>query len=630
MASISDIGAYGHHNFTLTVTEGTPNNTANTSTVSFTFKISPVATNWNWNSWGDSITFTVTINGEKYTGSIPSYDGCSTVTLKKGSLPVVHGDDGSKTISYSFSVDDDANGKNSSGEYYTPGDASANGTLELTTIPRATSIDSLTAATSYLNAKLTYEYTPKSASYYNRVNISLNLSGTYIAIRSINLGKKATSQQTDDVTFTDAELTDIYKRLPSTTKGKIRFTLRTYSDSGYSNKIGSAGYKEVELTIPTTVKPTVSLAVEMLNDNAWISEKGIYVAGYSKARLAATATAGSGSSLASINISGGGINKNESALTAQFAASGDFTFTAKATDKRGRYATNKKKITVLPYSVPSLTSLQFQRGTYASGAWTAKNDGPDIKVAFKAALALSGNGNAYAATFKLNGTAVTPGAGATSGLVSDAENAVYLTAVSTNRSYLLELSIKDSVGETGGGSLLIPSKNITVAYNKKTGKGIAFGKTSEMDEGFECAWPAEFSNTVTLIREDGSTYEIGDTGWIELGLSANVSAKDGAFGHAGSGCKYRVVNGNHVYVAFACDAAYSGSQLVVNAEMIPEEYRPTRHIYGFGSTGGRSIGRIIVNYSGQILIDYLQQITASSNTTSLTTWIDGYIDYWLD
>ena len=130
MASISGNGSNGHHKFTLNVTENSTSTANNTSSISFSFVISPIQTTWNWEQWGANITYTVTINGTKYTGSIASYDGYSSVTLKSGTQSVAHNTDGTKSISYSFSVSD------TSGQSYTCGNASASGTMALTTIPR--------------------------------------------------------------------------------------------------------------------------------------------------------------------------------------------------------------------------------------------------------------------------------------------------------------------------------------------------------------------------------------------------------------------------------------------------------------------------------------------------------------
>ena len=137
MASISGNGSNGHHKFTLTVTENSTSTANNTSTVGFSFVISPVQTTWNWEQWGANITYTVTINGTKYTGSIANYDGYSSVTLKSGTLTVAHDTNGSKSIAYSFSVSD------TSGQSYTCGNASASGTMALSTIPRYLSITSI-------------------------------------------------------------------------------------------------------------------------------------------------------------------------------------------------------------------------------------------------------------------------------------------------------------------------------------------------------------------------------------------------------------------------------------------------------------------------------------------------------
>ena len=139
MASISSNGSKGHHKFTLSVANSLGDNSTrdNTSTVSFSFVLSSLGGGWNWEQWGANISYVITINGTKYTGAIANYDGYSDVTLKSGSLTVGHNTDGSKTISFSFSVTD------TSGQTYTCGNASASGSMALATIPRYLSITSL-------------------------------------------------------------------------------------------------------------------------------------------------------------------------------------------------------------------------------------------------------------------------------------------------------------------------------------------------------------------------------------------------------------------------------------------------------------------------------------------------------
>ena len=166
MASISANGSNGHHKFTLTVTENSTSTANNTSSVSFSFAISPIQTSWNWEQWGANITYKVTVNGTQYTGSIANYDGYSTVTLKSGSLTVGHNTDGSKSISYSFSVTD------TSGQSYTCGNASGSGSMALTTIPRYLSISAFDI-TNITETSIVVKWTTsdaRSGTYYSLDN----------------------------------------------------------------------------------------------------------------------------------------------------------------------------------------------------------------------------------------------------------------------------------------------------------------------------------------------------------------------------------------------------------------------------------------------------------------------------
>ena len=164
MASITGNGSKGHHKFILTVSQSTQNTENNTSTVSYKFQIAPIQTSWNWEQWGSSISYSFKINGTEYTGTIPNYDGYSTVTLKSGTQSVAHNSDGKKSISYSFSVTD------TSGQSYTSGNASASGTLSLTTIARATT-PTLNATSVVANGSnsVTINIAPASSSFKHKV-----------------------------------------------------------------------------------------------------------------------------------------------------------------------------------------------------------------------------------------------------------------------------------------------------------------------------------------------------------------------------------------------------------------------------------------------------------------------------
>ena len=131
MASISGRGAKAHHTYTLTLTETATSVANNNSTVSYSFDLTD-DNNWFWEGWNQSISYSVSANGSVIaSGYIPNHL-VKSQNIAKGTITVPHNADGTKSIAYSFSVSDGAN------QYYTSGNASASGTMTLSTIPRAT------------------------------------------------------------------------------------------------------------------------------------------------------------------------------------------------------------------------------------------------------------------------------------------------------------------------------------------------------------------------------------------------------------------------------------------------------------------------------------------------------------
>ena len=227
MASLSANGSKGHHKFTLTVTENSTSTANNTSSLGFSFVLSPVATSWNWEQWGAYISYTVTINGTQYTGTIANYDGYSSVTLKSGTLSVAHNTDGTKSISYSFSVTD------TSGQTYTCGNASASGTMALSTIPRYLSITSLEITnkteTSIVVKWATSEH--RSGTYYSLDNGTTWIGSATFGESLANDGKSGTFNIQNLTANTSYNLKVKIKRTDSglwTESNNIAFTTYNY------------------------------------------------------------------------------------------------------------------------------------------------------------------------------------------------------------------------------------------------------------------------------------------------------------------------------------------------------------------------------------------------------------------
>lgn len=148
--TITANGSKGHHKFNLRVSED--NTSDNSSFMGFSFILAPIQTGWDWNWSGqpEKISYEIKFTEEvvnletnevetnefyKTTGTIPVYNGSSTVTVKSASnIEIPHNSDGTKTIDISFKVTD------TTGTSYTCGNASASGSMELSQLHQAPEI----------------------------------------------------------------------------------------------------------------------------------------------------------------------------------------------------------------------------------------------------------------------------------------------------------------------------------------------------------------------------------------------------------------------------------------------------------------------------------------------------------
>ena len=170
-----------------------------------------------------------------------------TLELGRASKVVTHNSDGTKRITVTADSPDLAQGGG-----WGPYSGYATGTIDLTTIPRASSIDSFTASTSYLDSTFTIKYTPKAT-----FNYKLRLSiPSVIAIKTNNLGSQGTGQKTATASFTAAELNTIYGRIGgSNDKCEIGAVIETWSGD---TKIGESDELKLTLYIPASIKPSIS------------------------------------------------------------------------------------------------------------------------------------------------------------------------------------------------------------------------------------------------------------------------------------------------------------------------------------------------------------------------------------
>lgn len=338
MASIYANGSKGHHKFTLTVTETSTSTANNTSTVSFSFVLSAVQSSWDWYSWGDSISYTVTINGTKYTGTIPNYDGVSSVTLKSGTQTVAHNADGTKSMAYSFSVTDGA------GKSYTCGNASKSGTLTLTNIPRKATLLTAPNFSHEDNPTITYS-NPAGTAVTSLQACIADTTGRVIYVPYRDISKTGTSYTFE---LTDSERTALLNAAGDSNSVAIKFYIAT--------TLSGKEYSTLERTFSiVNANPIVTGSVYDSNDVTYnlTGDRNKLVKYYSNATATMSAEAQLG---AAINeslyiIRNGSRSGYGTEHTFENVESNVFTFSAE--DSRGNIGTDSVTLPMVDYVKPT-------------------------------------------------------------------------------------------------------------------------------------------------------------------------------------------------------------------------------------------------------------------------------------
>lgn len=345
-------------------TAGTQNIASNYTPVSWKLQLISSNSTANINSTA-SKDYSVTTDGSKKTGTnTVGLSGGATKTLASGSKNIYHNSDGTKTFSYSFSQEFAIT---YSGE--SVGTKSGSGTGTLDTIPRKSVLGTISNFTigSAINIPITKYY----SGFTDTLTIKLG-STTIKTISNITNGY--------DVSFTTAELNNIYSLLPSATKGTFTFTLTTKSGD---TTIGTSS-KTATGSINANIKPSIS-SVSIAEAVAGINAQfGGYVQNQSKIKGTITAAAGNGSSISAYKtVINGNTYSTSTFTTAALKTSGSNTYTVTVTDKRGRTATTSGTFNVIAYSIPQISTLDVVR-CLADG--TEDVEGEYVKISVKASI----------------------------------------------------------------------------------------------------------------------------------------------------------------------------------------------------------------------------------------------------
>lgn len=445
----------------------------NTSTVTAKVQLVSTGSSYTINS-SASKSGSLTINGTKYTFNFTAaLSGNQTKTLFTKTVTVSHAADGTKTCSFSATAGINVT---LSGTYY--GNVTASGSGTFNTIARASSISSVTASVAINGTNaVTVNISRKSSSFTHTVVFSF---GGYT---------KTTTAVGTSTSY--AIPLSWMNAIPNATSGTAKVTVTTYSGS---TKIGSAVSKNFTVTVPSTVVPSIS-SVAVNDTTTHQSTFGNMVQNKSKPKFTITAAGAYSSTIKTYKTEFEGKSySGATPTTAVITGSGLVTAKITITDSRGRTASTTKQWAVVAYTAPKIISFQGFR-CLADG--TENYDGTYLSAAVNFSMSSVNGKNSASYTIEYKLQSATTWTALTSGAVYALNQTIVSASgfMSTESSYDIRLSIAD--GFTTVRSIFeIPTAFTLLDFNA-SGRGVAFGKVSELTEGVEFALPTVFGHAET-------------------------------------------------------------------------------------------------------------------------------------
>lgn len=446
----------------------------NTSSVTVKVQLVSTGSSYTINS-SASKSGSLTINGTKYTFSFTAgLSGNQTKTLYTKTVTVAHNADGTKTCSFSATCGINVT---LSGTYY--GNVTASGSGTFNTIARASTISSVTSSVSVNGTnEVTVNITRAASSFTHTVVFSF---GSY---------SKTTTGVGTSTSY--AIPTSWLNAMPSATSGTAKVTVTTYSGS---TKIGSAVSKNFTLTVPSTVVPSISAVTLSEAVSGLSAQFGGYVQNKSKLAVKITAAGAYSSTIKAYKTSIQGANYTAASFTSGILKnSGTSTVTITVTDSRGRSASTTRSLTVIAYAAPKITTFTALR---ANGLGAADDNGTMALARVKFAISAVSDKNSKAYKVEYRPKASDTWTEAAKGSVYTYDSNMLLNVgLDTDTSYDLRLSVTDYFGT------VTASTDVATAFTlmdfNASGKGLAFGKVSEEENGMEIDMPLSIQQYVYM------------------------------------------------------------------------------------------------------------------------------------
>lgn len=349
------------------------------------------------------------------------------------------------------------------------GTKTLSGTASLNTIPRASSVS---ASNMTMGTASTITVTKKSSSFTHRVYYSFGSKS------NIEITSGAVS---GNVSFTPP--LSLASEIPNATSATITIKCVTYNGS---TQVGSAS-KSVKLSVPASVKPSVS-GITLTEAVSGLNAKfGAYIQGRSQISGTVSTTTAYGSAIASYKVEiNGAVYTSRTFTTGFLKNSGSQSVKVTVTDKRGRTSdAYTKTYSVLAYTEPKITKFEVLRYADAS---TQNDDGQYIKVFISGTSTSLSSKNTIALKYRYRLASKTEYTDATVSVAnySFTYESGLISGINSNSSYIFEAELTDYF-TSAITAFTLPTAFATMDI-LADGTGVSFGKVAEkqdcLDVGF--------------------------------------------------------------------------------------------------------------------------------------------------
>lgn len=468
-------GYNGHYHLYMTIAVNSQDKTNNKSNVTvkmYAKSDSSTYGAYNLSSSANSVKLTVDGSQKVNKSMAMDFRNMATVNLASWTGDISHDSEGKKTLacSGSFTIDGSS--------WLSGGDISLS--IDLDDIPRATK-PTLSVSSVELGKTLTIGIAPAVSGWTHRIYYRFG-SGSWT---------RFATDQTGDYTWTVPK--DLANSITDATSATLTIGLNTYNGS---TQIGTTQTVNVKVTVPSSVKPSISSVTVSEAVSEIKSGYGVYIQGKSKLHIVTDAAGAYSSTISSIKHKIGGTEYTAKAdYTSGFImVSGDVSIVTTVTDSRGRTASKTTTITVYAYDAPKITKLTAIR---CGEGGTVNNNGTYVKVSMAFSVSPVNNKNAKSYQLEYKTASDDTYTKIVSGNTYSYDD-VYITGSTflAANSYDIRLVVADSFTESEAVVRVNVASRLLSYIIKKM--AIAIGKVAEMANTFDVALETIFRKAVSM------------------------------------------------------------------------------------------------------------------------------------